>query len=546
MFYSIRWQLIGSYILLTVLAVSLVGFLALSFIQRHTEQQEIDYLTANAEALARRAWPLLWPVRRERELFNLVHTASFLSNVRVRILDARQQPIIDSGPQPGIQQFALVAPAAERAEVAVGTQAVQLMILPDMGAAAPPHHWRWPRAGDAVTVVSRIDSPWGSRLYFEEKEAVLELSAPLSTTQTPPEFGLSFRPSEIASPEETPTRSDRTIMVPIGDEDRPLGYIELSNSPNFGAEALTTARQAFLLAAGGASLVALLVGLLVSRGLTIPLQQLIGAANRMSSGDLSVRAPVRGHAEITELGLQFNQMAERLEASFSELAQERDALRRFIADASHELRTPVAALRNFNELLQGPASHDPAARAEFLSESQNQIKRLEWLIDNLLNLSRLEAGLVALNLADQDVGEMISTLQASFNLLAQEKEIELQVKYPVQPLLVRCDRARFESVLSNLLDNALKFAPAGGRVELGAQQVDQAVQFWVKDNGPGIAPADQARIFERFYRGQNARTIGGSGLGLAIAQRMVQAHGGRIFVASDLDNSSCFIVELPL
>jgi signal transduction histidine kinase len=421
-----------------------------------------------------------------------------------------------------------------------------------MDAAAPPRHWRWPRegrwprAGDAVTVVRRINSPWGSRLYFEEKEAVLELSAPLSTTQASPEFGLTFQPSQAAPVEETLARSDRTIMVPIGDKETPLGYIELSNSPNFGAEALTTARQAFLLAAGGASLVALLVGLVVSRGLTIPLQQLIGAANQMSSGDLSVRAPVRGNAEITELGLQFNQMAERLEASFSELAQERDTLRRFIADASHELRTPVAALRNFNELLQGPASHDPAARAEFLSESQNQLKRLEWLIDNLLNLSRLEAGLVALNLAEQDVGEMLDTLQTSFNLLAQEKEIQLEVKYPVQPLQVRCDRARFESVLSNLLDNALKFAPVGGRVELGAQQVDQAVQFWVKDNGPGIAPADQARIFERFYRGQNAGTTGGSGLGLAIAQRMVQAHGGRIFVESDRGSGSCFVVELPL
>jgi signal transduction histidine kinase len=172
------------------------------------------------------------------------------------------------------------------------------------------------------------------------------------------------------------------------------------------------------------------------------------------------------------------------------------------------------------------------------------LKRLTWITDNLLNLSRLEAGLISLDLAHHDVGEILATCHAAFKALAQEKGISLSVKYPLRSLLFRCDRARFELVLSNLLDNALKFTPAGGAVEVGARQVDQAVQFWVKDNGPGIPPAEQAHIFERFYRGHHSHNTPGSGLGLAIVQRIVEAHGGQIGIESAPTMGSCFTITI--
>jgi two-component system phosphate regulon sensor histidine kinase PhoR len=237
-------------------------------------------------------------------------------------------------------------------------------------------------------------------------------------------------------------------------------------------------------------------------------------------------------------------MAERLEASFAALTADRDTLRRFIADASHELRTPITALRNFNELLQEAAADDPAAQNEFLAESAAQLDRLEWMTSKLLDLSRLDAGLAALELENHDAGDLIRVTSRAQATVAKDKEIALSTVTPAMAVSLYCDRARVESALSNLLSNALKFTPRGGRVDVGVQEVDESVHFWVQDDGPGIAPADQPHIFERFYRGQENGTDG-SGLGLAIVASVAQAHGGRAWVESELGQGSRFVIALP-
>jgi signal transduction histidine kinase len=291
--------------------------------------------------------------------------------------------------------------------------------------------------------------------------------------------------------------------------------------------------------------IAILVGLFMSRRLAAPLRALTQVAGRMSEGDLSTRAPVRGRDEIGQLASQFNRMAERLEATFSELAAERDALRRFIADASHELRTPITALKSFNDLLQGKAAGDEAARAEFLAESQVQLERMEWITHNLLDLSRLDAGLVSLDLASHDMGELIQAAAAPFKMLAQERGVELSISPPAPPLSSRCDRARIEVALSNLLDNAVKFTPPGGRVEIGGQGSEEEVRLWVQDTGRGIAPDDLPHVFERFYQGQLDRQSG-SGLGLTIVSSIVKLHGGSVSASSEPGAGSRFEIALPL
>jgi len=535
MFRSIRWRLVFSYVFLTLLTVGVVGVLALSLVKRYVGQQEVEQLTANAEAVARQAMPLMWPMARQRELNELAQTSAFLGNARVRILDGRRQVLADSKSSiEGESLMGILLPHELTIEITGLPSQPFIMTL--------PHSTQWTESfswEEYLPILEQFQFPPDTPLTVVRwRDGVWGRGFEIDVIREPEHF------EELASDRQEIARSDRVITVAIGETHDPLGYVEISGGPDFGTEALRTTRDAFLLAAGGAMFMAVVVGLLVSRGLSAPLRQLTVVAGEMSSGDLSIRAPMRGKGEIGQLAGQFNQMAERLEASFAELSAERDALRRFIADASHELRTPITALKSFNDLLQGVAADDAAARTEFLAESQTQLDRLEWITRNLLDLSRLDAGLVALDLANHDVGELIEAAASAFKALAQEKGVAFSIRPPDPSLELRCDRARIELALSNILDNALKFTQAGGQIEIGAERKGDAVRLWVRDSGPGIDPADQPHIFERFYRGKNGR-VGGSGLGLAIVQSVVQAHEGQVSVESEPGVGSIFVIELP-
>jgi signal transduction histidine kinase len=532
MFHSIRWRLVASYVLLTVLAVAVVGLLSLEIVRRYSSQQEMDALRANAEVIAEQALPHMWPNASVQELGQLAQAASFLSEARVRILDNLDRVLADSGSPAASEELILIVPSGQVEgffpqknswfNLQVYTQVESLPFevesLPSYEELAP--------GGDLVPL-RWYHSPWGGRLVFGEiyrsgKEVRIE-----------------------SPPEATPAaRSSSLVRLPIGEGADTLGYVELSAGPDFTAAALTAARSAFLTAGVGASLLATIVGLMMSQRLTSPLRKLGQTAVQMGAGDLSARAQVRSQDEIGALAAQFNSMADQLQVSFLQLQSERDSLRRFIADASHELRTPVTALKNYLTLLQGPAAEDRPTQAEFLAESQAQVDRLEWITRNLLDLTRLDAGLVELELADHDLCEILASVAASFKPMMENKGILLKIEAPdcSAPILLHCDRPRLELALGNLLDNAVKFTPQGGNIEIGAGQSEGATRIWVQDDGPGISADELPHIFERFYRGRS-HTGSGSGLGLAIVQSLVEAQGGRLSVESVPGEGARFTME---
>jgi signal transduction histidine kinase len=302
-----------------------------------------------------------------------------------------------------------------------------------------------------------------------------------------------------------------------------------------------------LLGAGMAALaVSLLVGVVAARRLTGPLARLRRVSGRFAAGELGERAPRFGIVEVDELGQQFNVMADRLSESLRLLEADRDRLREFVADVSHELRTPIAALRTFTEL-QREESVDEAQRQEFLDRSTQQINRLEWMSTNLLDLSRIDAGIFPLDVRPGDLREPVRAVVEAHSEQADGHGISLVFEVPAEPVILTFDRERIVQLLSNLVGNALKFTPRGGEVVVDLLDRQREAVIEVRDSGPGIPEADLPLVFDRFFRGTNVgeARASGSGLGLAIARSIVEMHGGSISVSSVLGQGATFTVRLP-
>ena len=241
-------------------------------------------------------------------------------------------------------------------------------------------------------------------------------------------------------------------------------------------------------------------------------------------------------------------MAERLQESVEIIRRDRDRSREFLADVSHELRTPIAALRTFNELLVEGAVDDPSARNEFLETSRVQLERLDWLAQNLLELSKLDSGLVLLDLRREDLRSSVEQAVDQAAATARRRGVELTMERPAEAIQLRHDPVRIGQVVANLVGNAIKFTPRGGRVDVRVQpEPDGGASITVADTGIGIEPAELPRIFDRFFRGSRASEArgSGSGLGLAIVRSIVEMHGGTVAVESRLGAGSTFRVVLP-
>lgn len=287
----------------------------------------------------------------------------------------------------------------------------------------------------------------------------------------------------------------------------------------------------------GTLLWAAIVSLLLAQRIAGPIQEMRVATARMAAGELNQRVPVRTADELGDLARSLNYMATELERL--------DAVRReFVTDASHELRTPVANLAVAVEALRGDPS-DPAMEP-LLDAIQREVERLRLLVENLLDLSSIESGGVHLQLAPTNITRVAHETVESFRGRAAQANIVLTLTEPGRGVTVRADPDRMTQVLSNLLDNALKFTPRGGHVVVSVASHHHHVTISVEDTGPGIPPDDLPHIFDRFFKADRSRSgHRGAGLGLAIARRLITAQGGEIRAENQPERGARFVVTLP-
>nr|WP_290665688.1 HAMP domain-containing sensor histidine kinase [Ardenticatena sp.] len=306
---------------------------------------------------------------------------------------------------------------------------------------------------------------------------------------------------------------------------------------------------AFIVAAG--------VGWYFSRRITEPINKITAAAKRIAAGDFSARADVstEGDDEIAELARAFNTMVDEVNVA-------RDTQRDFLANVSHDLRTPLTSIQGFSEALMD-GTVPPTQQQRVAAIIHEEASRLSRLVQDLLDLARIESGRFIMARRDVDLNEIIRHLKEIYASRAEAEGIKFKVRHPRKALPIIGDPDRLEQVLTNLLDNAFKYAQQStGQPEVrligklgGVRGVTQSgaggdlgrwwIEIQVMDNGPGIAAQDLPHIFDRFYRADQARSGGGVGLGLAIAREIVQAHGGEIAVESG-DKGTTFTVRLPM
>jgi two-component system, OmpR family, sensor histidine kinase BaeS len=344
----------------------------------------------------------------------------------------------------------------------------------------------------------------------------------------------------VASTLTRPASSAGIARYPLTSDGRRIGTLLVRFTGGGLAASANSLRtslvSALVGAAGLAAVLALLVALAVSRRITRPVMRLIESARAMGRGDRQARVgEVPGApAELRELAVTFDQMADTI------TAQER--LRRsLVADVAHELRTPVAVLQaNTEALLDGLLPHTPEQTASLHEE----VVRLGRMVEDLQTLAAAEAAALRLTLRSCDLAQIAAAAaddwQASFAAAG------ISFSRQLEPAPVLADPGRLHQVIDNLLSNAHKYTPAGGRVQMTLRSDGGLARLAVIDTGPGIRPEDQPRVFDRLWRGNNASGTAGSGIGLAIAAELIRAHQGRIELASQPGSGSTFTAILPL
>ena len=298
---------------------------------------------------------------------------------------------------------------------------------------------------------------------------------------------------------------------------------------------LNNIQNSLWIAGGLGLLVAISLGVTLSRSLSLPIRQLTDSAKAMMKGDLSQRITIKTSGELAELAKAFNQLS-------SDLYQSRLTQHQMTADIAHDLNNPLTVISGYTEAMQNGTLEPTPQR---LSLILDEVTYLQTMVNDLRTLSLADSGELTLQKEEADIAGLLQTVQRAFQQRADQAGVNLNIEADPDLPKILWDGQRIRQVMENLVINALRHTSNGGKITLQAFTKNGALVLGVQDNGSGIATADLARIFERSYRGDQARSSEGSGLGLAIARSIMQLHGGEIHVESELGKGSLFTIKFP-
>ena len=563
---SIRWRLPLSYAAIALLAVLSLGFVLLTILQNFYRQQELDYLTNNAQTISATLAPLVEAGLPSEALQSQLSSYAFLAQTRVQLLDTSERVLADSGNPRDQPQEVLALSVELDVEMEMDTASqmftqtialsnsaknyTSLIAMRNAGFENPI------RQDEILANLFHYtdDDTEGENILLKEKIAITThglnsldnlaqqedgllghafLVSRIPAVGTPYGFGLGSEQT-LDGP-----RSDQVVSQPIyNDNGSLLGYVRLSEGPAYGRQILDSVARGWAIAGVVAVLLAGVAGWGISRRLSLPLLELTAVTTRMAAGNLSVRANIPQHTshEFDTLAHTFNHMAGRVEETVFSLS-------RFVADAAHELHTPLTALRTNLEL--AAADHIGLGSHSAIEQAQAQVARLEALASDLIDLSRLETKTDAVTYTSVDLAALLRDVCEVYASQAEQTGQLFSLQLPEEPCLTDGNEVQLRRAISNLLDNALKFTPNDGRIGVGLRPSpdDNRLEIWVEDTGIGIPSEELPQLFSRFHRGRNAAAYPGSGLGLAIVKAITEGHGGHV-TAESTGSGTCFVMHL--
>ena len=516
---SIRSRLALSFAGIALVAALALGAVLLTILRDYYSNQELNYLRINAQSVSTVVAAMTSAHASHDEMQSQVESLAFLTLTRIRVYDLAGRELYDSGSP---QNLKVNLGVVKQTFIQSGNDLPKDKIFISVGG-SPSGELPFPE-----TMSKPVPEGLTSKNVFVYQSNQAGSSA---------SYGFALKLPGEASPVTARSKLQITEMMQNPKTNDKFGSVQLSEGPAYGSAILASVARGWVISSAIAVLLAALIGWYISRRISAPVLALSNATARMTQGDLSSRASIKSSDELGQLARSFNEMASRVEETVG-------TLRSFVADAAHELHTPLTALQTNLELARDEKS--ASERSRYLARAQEQSRRLEALVKSLLDLSRLEAAESKLDVTPVNFSQLIQEMSEQFASRAEQTDHGFETGRIEGNVIVMGNQDQLRQVVVNLLENALKFTPANGLISVSFETDNDTAKLTITDTGIGISAEDLQHLFERFHRGRNASNYAGNGLGLAIVRAIVTAHGGSVSVQSESGEGTQMIVSIPI